>query len=399
MSSDEQSDDYESTRDVAPFIHVRELYDRVASAPSVYCVRELDIWDPDVTIAFDVQTMFGWTQVLAVAASTDAEELIGSLYIRTQAAASSAPADEWLERAQRIAVLACCSLAADKAGIEVQSRLPMFLNRAAFESLVPVVEQIIWLHGLALEELCGNRLHARFVALASGPYRPSREQLRFSYKALHDGLPREIRLIELDTGCVLIDERHGPDAARVEVVISCDHELFGSLVSVELVVPWMRARGTDVHEAATFLNRSEEGSEDGTLGVGAWYARGEDGSVRYRVLLPFSERWAPDLHVFVANLRRRWTHLSAANPNVPSDFDLAGSIRTLFTSMRSTGARVLRVEHLRDCSLSADERYSGREAGKGMARSSRVSVRSVARNLEPLPRRPRAHGKRKRRKR
>lgn len=361
MSSAEHPDESGVRPNEIDLTYVRELFDRMAQAPFVMCVRELEVRDPDVIIAFDVQTRFGWTNVLAVSASTDAERLIGSLHIRTKFPTLSTPTDEGLARAQKFAVLTHYARAEGEAGIEAQSRLPIFADRAVFNALVPTAEQIIRLQGSMLTGYLQDRLRAQHAIWAMGPHRPSREGLQVAYESLRNAInPDGFRVVEIDTGCVVMDDDDDvstTDAYRVEVATDFSHPLFGSLTCAELVVPWTQSRGGDAHEAAALLNRSEEALEDETLGVGAWYARSEDGSLRFRILLPFTEQWTPYLELFVASLVLRWMNIKDVNPGTPSDFGMVDGLRSLFSSLRSGSAPVLRVEHSEGGQLGMQDYY------------------------------------------
>lgn len=372
---------------------VRDLFFRVARLSSVKCVREIEVSDPRVIVAFDLQTKFAWTRVLAVRAPPDIETLIGSLHIRTRISMSSAPPDDWLVRAQKSAVLMQYARAEDEAGIVVQSRLPILLEPVVFDALLPVLDQIIRMQGAMLVDTVRAQLMTQHAILAMAPRRPSYEHLQLTYEALRDAIdPHGFHLVQLDSGCVVSDrdqEASVTDGYRVEVSTNFDHALFERLTCAELVVPrW----GGDVCAAAALLNRSEEALDDETLGVGAWYARWEDGSLRYRILLPFTEQWRPPLDLFVSSLVARWIGIKEFGLRIPSDFGPSDDMRKLFSAMRSADAHVLRVEHS-DGRVSLDDYHRDIGAREILALREGVTVNTINRHVGPPPRRPRAEGK------
>jgi hypothetical protein len=383
------------SRDIG--IYVRELRDRFAQSPYVTCIRELEARDPDVIIACDVQTRLGWSSVIAVRASADVPRLIGSMYIRTKFPTQSTASDEWLARLQRSAVLMHYTRAQGEPAIEAQARLPIFADRAISEAIESAIEPIIRLQGFMLVDSYRDRLRAQHAIWAMGPLRLAGERLQVLYEALRDAIARfRFRLVELDTGCVVINGEHDvprKDVCRVEMSINFKHELFGSLICAELVVPWAQSRGTEAHEAATLLNRSDQASEDEALGVGAWYVHGKDGSLRYRILLPITEQWSPCLDVFVSSLVIRWLALEEMDFAVQPDLGLAAGLQSLFSSMRSSDAIVSRVEQIQGRQLSMDDYYRDVEARKLVAQMAGISVTTVNRYLGPQPRRPLAKGR------
>jgi hypothetical protein len=374
---------------------VRDVFSRLARLSSVKCVREIEVTDPRVIIAFDAQSKFGWTRVLAVRASADTERMVGTLHIRTRISMSSTPSDDWLVQAQKSAVLMRYARAEDEPGVEAQSSLPIPLEPAVFNALLHVLDQIVRLQGAMLLGAVRGQLMTQHAILAMGPVRPSHKELQSAYEALRDAIhPFGVRLIQLDSGCVVSDDDRevaGTDGYRVEVSTNFRHALFESLACAELVVPLDSKREVDAAATATLLNRSEEALDDRALGVGAWYARREDASLRYRILLPFTEQWWPPLDLFLASLVWRWMNIKALSLNVPLDLRLADDLRKLFSDMRSSDARVLRSEQS-DGRVSLDDYHRDVGARELLALREGVTVSTINRHVGSPPRRRRTKG-------
>ena len=228
--------------------------------------------------------------------------------------------------------------------LRTQSRLPILLEPVVFDALLPALDQIVRMQEALLVDTVRGQLMTQHAILAMAPRRPSYEHLQLAYDALRDAIdPHGFHLVQLDSGCVVSDcdpDASDADGCRVEVSTNFAHALFERLTCAELVA--LRWDG-DVCAAATLLNRREEALDDETLGVGAWYVRWEDGSLRYRILLPFTEQWRPPLDLFVSSLVARWIGIKQFGLRIPSDFGPSGDMRKLFSAMRSGDAHVLRV--------------------------------------------------------
>ncbi|WP_161827413.1 hypothetical protein [Steroidobacter agaridevorans] len=278
-------------------------------------------------------------------------------------------------------------------GIEAQTRLPIFADRAISESIVSAVEPIIRLQGFMLVGSYGDRLRAQYAIWAMGPQALAGEQLQVVFAALRHALaPAGFRVVETNTGCVVIDDDldvPSLEGCRVEVSTNFQHELSKSLVCAELVVPWGPDRGIGGSEAVSLLNRSDEASEDESLGVGAWYRNSEDGSLRYRILLPVTEQWTPCIDLFVSSLVIRWMDLESVGFAACPEFGLTDRLQALFSSLRSGDKSELRTEQFQGKRLSMDDYYRDMAARELVAQMAGISVTTVNRYIGPQPRRPR----------
>lgn len=183
---------------------------------------------------------------------------------------------------------------------------------------------------------------------------------------------------------------------RIEVSTRFAHPLFGTSMLADLVVPW--DQGLDGHKAAALLNLNEQTVENETLGVGAWHANCEDGSLRYRILLPFLEKWTPPVEQFVSDLVMRWMSFPAAGPEMILDGDLEDPLRCLFATMREGEAQVAKIfKRSQDGQCSMDDYYRDRAAREVIAAMAGMSVQALGRHhLGPPLRRPRQRTQRKR---
>ena len=82
----------------------------------------------------------------------------------------------------------------------------------------------------------------------------------------------------------------------------------------------------DAHRTADLLNFRNQTVENATLGVGAWHPNREDGTLRYRNLVPFFEKWSPRLDLFVSDLVMRWMNFTGTGIAQTLDRDPGGCL-------------------------------------------------------------------------
>jgi hypothetical protein len=219
--------------------------------------------------------------------------------------------------------------------------------------------------------------------------RPPQRQLRAVYDSISHAIGRQgFRLIERSRGHVIIGRNDDVSSAhtyRIEVSMRVPHELFGTVICADLIVPWAKSADRDMHRVADRLNRTEAMAE--TLMVGIWHADSERGRLRYRILLPYIAYWMPVLELCLSSLVRRWMDVRAAEVGLGTDVELIDGWSAHFSSMRSGNVRVLK-ELWRPCAESLENYHRDLAARELIAAMLDMPVRSVNRYLPSLPKKP-----------
>lgn len=287
---------------------IQRTLTRLESTGAVTCVRSVAPSKEGTIEAREVTTSIGRT-TLEVLRSTSVDGIDAQLIISSSLAGKTT--DSNLSDKNQLNGLMCFIRSADGKRIQAISRIPIFSDATLRQGLELAVDQLVQLQPAALLPPCTTETRRLWRKLDRefGGRAPRSEVVGAAVERLSPELREQgFRIVGANTGMTIVsDGDRDIEAPRIDVRVRGSVDcLFFSGAHVELVIPASRILNPDLFVLPDKLNASEREQDDGTVGLGAWFADEDDQTLRYTSYLPYSDHWEPRLDLFVLSMISRW---------------------------------------------------------------------------------------------